>query len=96
MKKNQDMQYPNIDLLNKCIGYAVAILRNNQCMTGKQLGISIGVSQQQISRYETGFTSMKMDTCYLILQTLQVSINEFLSLVDQLYVNNSSNFSDDM
>ncbi len=79
------MKHQNMDLLNKCVGNAIYILRSNQCMTGKQLGSAIGLSQQQISRYETGLSGITVEICYRITLVLQVSIDVFFLLVDKLY-----------
>lgn len=79
------MKYQNMDLLNKCVGNAISILRNNQGMTGKQLGLAIGLSQQQISRYENGLSGITVDICYRITLVLQVTIDVFFSLVEELY-----------
>lgn len=84
------MKYQNVDLLKKCVGAAIFRLRKNRKLTGKQLGRAIGISQQQISRYECGMSGLDVSTCYHILIILHVSVEEFFSLTDEIYVSLSS------
>ncbi|EPE1460890.1 helix-turn-helix domain-containing protein [Morganella morganii] len=43
------------------------------------LAIKIGVSQQQVSRYESGHTPMTINTVIMIAHVLHISVNELLS-----------------
>lgn len=64
-------------LLRKNIGLFIRELRVNNFLTGAQLGKLINVSQQQISRYENGVTSISIETLSNILQVLGSEWNEF-------------------
>ena len=61
------------------IGQKIKETRKSFGMTGKQLGLRLGVTQQQISRYESGTTPMTIDILFLIVRALDVKIEEILS-----------------
>ncbi|MGC6599870.1 helix-turn-helix domain-containing protein, partial [Escherichia coli] len=46
-------------------------------LTGAQLGELLDVSQQQISRYENGITSINIETLDMILKLLDADWSEF-------------------
>ncbi|EJD6501375.1 helix-turn-helix transcriptional regulator [Providencia rettgeri] len=48
-------------------------------ITGKDLGMMLNVSQQQISRYENGITKITVTLLNDILIILETSWDEFLS-----------------
>ena len=48
-------------------------------LTGAQLAELMNISQQQISRYESGQSLMTIDTVVMIAHVLHVSVNELLS-----------------
>lgn len=66
MKKNKD-------LLKKDIGSFLQKARKNKSLTGHQLGNLMQVSQQQISRYERGETSINIETLDIMLDILDKS-----------------------
>ena len=72
------------------IGCKIKDARISAGMSGNDLAIKIGVSQQQVSRYESGQTPMTINTVIMIAHVLNVSVNELLS--DYL----SSEYSDIM
>lgn len=61
------------------IGRKIKETRKSLGMTGEQLGLRLGVTQQQISRYESGTTPMTIDILFLIVRALNVKIEEILS-----------------
>ncbi|MGG4609519.1 helix-turn-helix domain-containing protein [Providencia stuartii] len=65
-------------LIQKKIGFFIKKARVNKSLTGHQLGKLINVSQQQVSRYENGVTSIDVNRLNLILKTLDKTWDEFL------------------
>jgi transcriptional regulator with XRE-family HTH domain len=63
------------------MGAEIACLRRGRSLSGKQLGDLVGLSQQQISRYETGVCEISTVTLCSLLHKLDVSLNSFFYLV---------------
>lgn len=83
------------DDFSAVIGAQVANLRKERNLSGKQLGDLIGVSQQQISRYEQGKCQITMPTLFLILCSMGVSSENFFYLLEtRLKKYNPSLFAD--
>lgn len=53
-------------------------------ITGKDLGVMLNISQQQVSRYENGITKITVTMLNDILNILDVSWEEFVSF-NELY-----------
>ncbi|EPQ0516186.1 helix-turn-helix domain-containing protein, partial [Proteus mirabilis] len=64
-------------LLRKNIGNFIRESRIRKSLTGAQLGELLDVSQQQISRYENGITSINIETLDMILKLLDADWSEF-------------------
>ncbi|WP_272539738.1 helix-turn-helix domain-containing protein [Providencia sp. PROV197] len=75
--------------LNKMIGRYIQRKRRNYGLTGNELARLIGVSQQQISRYEGGVTNITLPRLLVIINKLNVDIEtfiiEFISIIEQFY-----------
>ncbi|MDD9338640.1 helix-turn-helix domain-containing protein [Providencia heimbachae] len=56
--------------------------RKEKDMTGKQLAKLMHISQQQISRYETGRTSLTLDQLSLLLISLDKSWAELIQAIE--------------
>ncbi|EMI5490706.1 helix-turn-helix transcriptional regulator [Providencia stuartii] len=67
--------------LSLIIGRQIYFIRKARCMTGKQLGEQLNVSQQQISRYENGVCHIDVDTLIRLLYILDMPIDQFFSQV---------------
>nr|WP_232801091.1 MULTISPECIES: helix-turn-helix transcriptional regulator [Providencia] len=67
-----------MDVFNKKIGCFIKNKRKKLDITGKDLGIMLNVSQQQISRYENGITKITVTLLNDILIILETSWDEFL------------------
>ncbi|HHN8583331.1 MULTISPECIES: helix-turn-helix domain-containing protein [Providencia] len=67
-----------LDVFNKKIGCFIKNKRKKLDITGKDLGIMLNVSQQQISRYENGITKITVTLLNDILIILETSWDEFL------------------
>ncbi len=64
-------------LLRKDIGSFLRSARINKSLTGLQLGEILHVSQQQISRYERGETSINIETLDILLAVLDKDWPDF-------------------
>lgn len=64
--------------INKYIGYEIRRHRISKGLTGSDLAKLINVSQQQVSRYETGITTVTISQLILISNKLNVNIIHFL------------------
>ncbi|MTC60527.1 helix-turn-helix domain-containing protein [Providencia rustigianii] len=67
----------------QAIAAEIANLRRKKLLSGKQLGSLIGVSQQQISRYENGICEINLSTLCLLLHYLDVSLESFFYFVSE-------------
>lgn len=61
------------------LGKKIKEIRKSYKMSGNELARKLGMSQQQVSRYESGKSSMTIDTIILIANALEISINELLT-----------------
>lgn len=77
MNEHSSFIRPNI--FNKKIGCFIRNKRKRMDITGKDLGVMLNVSQQQVSRYENGITNITVAMLNDILEILDVSWEEFLS-----------------
>lgn len=68
-------------LLRKDIGGFLREARIRKSLTGFQLGKMLHISQQQISRYERGETSINIETLNTLLNILGQSWLDFFSKV---------------
>ncbi|MBE8614294.1 hypothetical protein CYG68_18140 [Morganella morganii] len=60
-------------------GRRIKEARKSRRIPGKQLAQRIGVSQQQLSRYESGGTPLTLDMVFFIAHVLDISVSELLS-----------------
>lgn len=79
---------PYIDGFSSIVGAEIAYLRRERLLSGKQLGNLVGLSQQQISRYETGICQISTVTLCSLLYKLDVSLESFFYLVAARLENN--------
>lgn len=78
---------------NKLSYYAGFFLRKSRLeknLTGKQLASLMHVSQQQISRYETGKTPLTLDQLHQLLSLLDKSWAEFAVFIQNEKENENS------
>ncbi|CAG9406797.1 hypothetical protein NVI2019_PEGOAJLN_00123 [Providencia alcalifaciens] len=71
------------ELFSRAIADELASLRRNKTLSGKQLGTLIGVSQQQISRYENGICEITLSNLCLLLHYLGISLESFFYFVSE-------------
>nr|WP_247709854.1 helix-turn-helix transcriptional regulator [Morganella morganii] len=60
------------------IGGKIKCQRLKNCLTGKELSIKINISQQQLSRYETGASLIPLDKLLMLADVLNISVSYFL------------------
>lgn len=82
----------NNDSLRKDIGEFIKHARKDKSLTGSQLGSLLNVSQQQISRYERGKTSLTIDSLSVILTILE---KDWSDLFQEVIVNYSNRKADE-
>ncbi|MGX4743126.1 helix-turn-helix domain-containing protein [Providencia rettgeri] len=58
---------------SKSVGLKIRSLREKHGMSGKELSVFLGISQQHQSRYENGYTNIHVDTIYQLSQIFNVS-----------------------
>ncbi|MCW2256707.1 transcriptional regulator with XRE-family HTH domain [Providencia alcalifaciens] len=74
------------DDISKNIGLKIRILRERHGMTGKDLSILLGISQQHQSRYENGNVNIHVETIYYLTQIFNIKPDYFFAesvLVDE-------------
>ncbi|MCD9217757.1 helix-turn-helix domain-containing protein, partial [Escherichia coli] len=64
-------------LLRQDIGDFLRAARRGKSLTGLQLGKMLHISQQQISRYERGETSISIETLDVLLKGLDMDWSDF-------------------
>ncbi|WP_247605744.1 helix-turn-helix domain-containing protein, partial [Providencia rettgeri] len=65
--------------INLEIGDFIRKTRLKNGLTGAQLGKLVGVSQQQISRYERGSNGLSLPDLIFILSIMNASFSDFVS-----------------
>lgn len=78
------------NFVNKYIGEKIKFFRKQLNMTQKDLGDIIGISFQQIQKYEQGVNSISFNKLLDIANALNVDVNLF---IDGLLKVKSANFS---
>lgn len=71
---------PNI--ISRHVGLFLRHIRKEKKMTGKDLAKSINISQQQISRYETGASSISLEQLNEMLIALDIRWIDIFLYVD--------------
>lgn len=59
------------------IGGKIKCQRLKNCLIGKELSIKINISQQQLSRYETGASLIPLDKLLMLADVLNISVSYF-------------------
>ncbi|WP_272691087.1 helix-turn-helix domain-containing protein [Providencia sp. PROV116] len=67
--------------INVVIGHHIMLLRKSRGLTGQGLAKKLGVSQQQVSRYERGVCKIDTDTLIIVLMHLEASLEFFFQKV---------------
>ncbi|WP_025154722.1 helix-turn-helix domain-containing protein [Morganella morganii] len=83
-------EFPYDSLLYKNAGVLIKELRTGRGMSGEILGGLVGISQQQISRYERGETRLTLDQVSKIAGALNISIWEFMKMLEVFFYDNKN------
>lgn len=67
--------------VNIVIGRQIMLLRKAQGLTGQALAKKLGISQQQVSRYERGICKIDTDTLMILLMYFDASLELFFQKV---------------
>ena len=65
--------------ISKIIGLKIRTLREKHGMTGKELSVLLGISQQHQSRYENGEVNIHVETIYYLTQIFNIEPDYFFS-----------------
>lgn len=74
-------QILNIHDVNGIIGKFIRHERKRKGLSGEDLSVLIGISQQQISRYERGKCKITVEMMLLILNKLNIPLGEFSKFI---------------
>lgn len=69
------------------IGVLIRVLRKEKGMSGVDLGVALGISQQQVSRYENAKSEISITTIFNIFSVFSMTPSEFFI---RLYEGNNS------
>lgn len=61
------------------VGKLIRELRKEKNMSGVDLGVEIGISQQQVSRYEKGHSDMSITMFFNIISVFKMTPGEFFN-----------------
>ncbi|EKT64627.1 helix-turn-helix domain-containing protein [Providencia burhodogranariea] len=78
--------------INQCIGLVLREFRKCKGLSGVELAKVVGLSQQQISRYESGKNQVTLYMLFEILMALDVSIEKFILELKKIYMTELDNF----
>ncbi|EMO4162611.1 helix-turn-helix domain-containing protein [Morganella morganii] len=84
-----DIKEQDFSMISQSAGEVIRLLRKDKNLSGHEFGSLIGLSQQQVSRYERGYSHLTLNLLMEMLAVLNISLDEFLY---KLYV--FSGFSD--
>ncbi|QIF56685.1 MULTISPECIES: helix-turn-helix domain-containing protein [unclassified Providencia] len=79
------------NIISSHVGNYLRKSRKEKNMTGKQLAELINISQQQVSRYETGTSSLSLDQLNEILTVLDKRWIEMICYIDCFSEENKRN-----
>ena len=72
------MRKDDINALNKCIAHNIHLYRIKRDLSMRDLAKQIGVSYQQVSKYESGDDTVSAARLYLIAKALKVTISKLI------------------
>lgn len=80
--KSGRVSYEVGDPIDVCVGAMVRKLRIERRISQADLGSCIGVSLQQVQKYEKGQNRMGASTLYRVAERLEASVPDLFTLVD--------------
>lgn len=78
--------------LYECIGLLIKKLRVSRGISGLELGEIMGVSQQQISRYERGKTEITLSQLQNISSAFNMTLWEFVEILHFIYQHKNNEY----
>ncbi|APC14121.1 MULTISPECIES: helix-turn-helix domain-containing protein [Providencia] len=81
-----------LDKMELIIGREISHLRKKKGLTGEQLGLLLGVSQQQVSRYERAETKLAISMLCTIVNLLDISLPNFFERIFSKMENDNQSF----
>ncbi|GAA0342494.1 helix-turn-helix transcriptional regulator [Morganella psychrotolerans] len=73
------IENPDIISINESVGYRVFRKRKEQGYSGQQVADRLGISQQQLSRYERGRSQINVGLLVRIAEVLQTPVGWFFA-----------------
>lgn len=73
--------YNSKDYLSIMVGKEIARFRKEARLSGEQLANMVGISQQQVSRYERGACQITISILCIVLQKLNIPLNDFFEKI---------------
>lgn len=71
---------------NVAFGSVLRLLRRKKGITGLELANLLDISQQQVSRYETGICNVNVYTLVRMCSIFEISILQFIQLLEKIIV----------
>lgn len=94
-KRADERSDKSLSFLNENAGNLIKILRTRARLSGEELGEIIGLSQQQVSRYERGISELTLNQLQKFGAVFDMSIWEFMDrLYFIFYMENENNTGD--
>ncbi len=94
-KRADERSDESLSFLNENAGSLIKMLRTRARLSGEELGEIIGLSQQQVSRYERGISELTLSQLQKFAAVFDMSIWEFMDrLYFIFYMENESNTGD--
>jgi len=81
-EKQSMLQTAPVDPIDAAMGQRLRILRKERGVTQQQLGDGIGMTFQQVQKYERGTNRIAVSTLFKIARVLQVSPIELIDGLD--------------
>lgn len=94
-KRADERSDESLSFLNENAGSLIKMLRTRARLSGEELGEIIGLSQQQVSRYERGISELTLSQLQKFAAVFDMSIWEFMDrLYFIFYMENENNTGD--
>ncbi|OBU03437.1 helix-turn-helix domain-containing protein [Morganella psychrotolerans] len=81
--------------VSEAIGQVIRQYRSNAGLTTKQLAHRIGISQQQLSRYERGVNRIDVDTLLRVSLAFKITPGRFFDEMNESYTGSEQSAYDD-
>lgn len=79
MEQHNDNRFPNSNAINNLIGNNIRAIRKTKNLSQTQVANNLGVSYQQLQKYETGKNSLSSFRIYQIAQFFDIGLDDIFS-----------------